>query len=219
MIILIDNYDSFTWNLWHFLCDLGAEVKTLRNDAVSVDELMDMNPSGLVLSPGPGVPADAGILEPLIQRAAGGLPILGVCLGHQAICTAFGGRLKRFDPPMHGKLSYVTHQNMGIFQGLEPRFVVTRYHSLIVDEEYMPDCLKVTARTDDGKIMGLQHQGWPVFGVQFHPESIASTGGYRLMRAFLAETGQNKLPDDEKMLILEKQLLRLDEKFPDQIHV
>ena len=219
MIILIDNYDSFTWNLWHFLSDLGAEVTTIRNDAKSVEEILAMQPSGLVLSPGPGVPADAGILVDLIKAAPASLPIMGVCLGHQAICTAFGGKLKHFSPPMHGKLSYITHQNQGIFEGIDSQFVVTRYHSLLADEAYLPDCLNITATTADGKIMGLQHQSRPIHGVQFHPESIASAGGYRLLRAFLALTGQNKLPDEAEMLQLESQLLALDKKFPDQVHV
>jgi len=219
MIILIDNYDSFTWNLWHFLSDLGAEITTIRNDAKSVDEILAMKPSGLVLSPGPGVPADAGILVDLIKAAPASLPIMGVCLGHQAICTALGGKLKHFSPPMHGKLSYITHQNQGIFEGIDSQFVVTRYHSLLADEAYLPDCLNITATTADGKIMGLQHQSRPIHGVQFHPESIASAGGYRLLRAFLALTGQNKLPDEAEMLRLESQLLALDKKFPDQVHV
>ena len=219
MIILIDNYDSFTWNLWHFLSDLGAEVTTIRNDAKSVEEILAMQPSGLVLSPGPGVPADAGILVDLIKAAPASLPIMGVCLGHQAICTAFGGKLKHFSPPMHGKLSYITHQNQGIFEGIDSQFVVTRYHSLLADEAYLPDCLNITATTADGKIMGLQHQSRPIHGVQFHPESIASAGGYRLLRAFLALAGQNKLPDEAEMLRLESQLLALDKKFPDQVHV
>ena len=219
MIILIDNYDSFTWNLWHFLSDLGAEVTTIRNDAKSVEEILAMQPSGLVLSPGPGVPADAGILVDLIKAAPASLPIMGVCLGHQAICTAFGGKLKHFSPPMHGKLSYITHRNQGIFEGIDSEFVVTRYHSLLADEAYLPDCLNITATTADGKIMGLQHQSRPIHGVQFHPESIASAGGYRLLRAFLALTGQNKLPDEAEMLRLESQLLALDKKFPDQVHV
>lgn len=219
MIILIDNYDSFTWNLWHFLSDLGAEVITIRNDAKSVEEILAMQPSGLVLSPGPGVPADAGILVDLIKAAPASLPIMGVCLGHQAICTAFGGKLKHFSPPMHGKLSYITHQNQGIFEGIDSQFVVTRYHSLLADEAHLPDCLNITATTADGKIMGLEHQSRPIHGVQFHPEFIASAGGYRLLRTFLALTGQNNLPDEAEMLRLESQLLALDKKFPDQVHV
>ena len=219
MIILIDNYDSFTWNLWHFLSDLGAEVKTIRNDTMTVEEILVLKPSGLVLSPGPGVPANAGIMVGLIRAAPANLPIMGVCLGHQAICTAFGGKLKHFLPPMHGKLSYIKHEEQGIFKGIEREFVVTRYHSLLADENHLPACLEVTATTKDGKIMGLQHQDRPIFGVQFHPESIASKGGYRLLRAFLDLTGQNQLPDEEEMRRLESQLLELDKKFPDQVHV
>ena len=219
MIILIDNYDSFTWNLWHFLSDLGAEVKTIRNDVLTVEEILALKPSGLVFSPGPGVPADAGIMVDLIKAAPASLPIMGVCLGHQAICTAFGGKLKHFSPPMHGKLSYISHEEQGLFEGIEEEFVVTRYHSLLADENHLPACLEITATTKDGKIMGLQHKDRPVFGVQFHPESIASKGGYRLLGAFLGLTGQNNLPDEEEMRRLESQLLELDKKFPDQVHV
>ena len=219
MILLLDNYDSFTWNLWHFLSDLGAEVKTLRNDAASVDEVMAMGAEGIVLSPGPGTPAQAGITEGLVRVAAGRLPILGVCLGHQAIWTAFGGSLMRVDPPMHGKLSRLTHERTGLFAGLQQDLTVTRYHSLVADEATQPEELQVTARTADGKIMGLQHKSHPIFGVQFHPESIASSGGYQMLAAFLASCGANHLPDEAKLDLLEAQLLRLDQKFPDQVHV
>ena len=219
MIILIDNYDSFTWNLWHFLSDLGAEVKTIRNDAMTVEEILTLKPNGLVLSPGPGVPADAGIMVELIKAAPANLPIMGVCLGHQAICTAFGGKLKNFSPPMHGKLSYIKHKEQGIFEGIEEEFVVTRYHSLLADENHFPACLEITATTKDSKIMALQHEDRPVYGVQFHPESIASKGGYRLLRAFLGVTGQNYLPNEKEIRRLESQLLELDKKFPDQVHV
>ena len=219
MIILLDNYDSFTWNLWHFLSDLGAEVQTIRNDAYSVEELLAMHPSGLVLSPGPGVPADAGIMVDLIKAAPSDLPIMGVCLGHQAIWTAFGGQLMRVDPPMHGKLSRLTHGADGLFDGLDRDIVITRYHSLVADEASQPDELTVTARTHDGKIMGLAHTTHPIFGLQFHPESIASSGGYRMLAAFLARCGLNDLPDAARLSSLETQLLRLDQKFPDQVHV
>lgn len=219
MIILIDNYDSFTWNLWHFLSDLGAEVQIIRNDKMSVDEVLALRPTGIVLSPGPGVPQDAGILEPLISSAAGNIPLLGVCLGHQAICTAFGGKLTHFAPPMHGKLSRIQHLNTGLFEGLEQDFIVTRYHSLIADEQTLPSCLEVTARTDDQKIMAVQHRQFPVFGVQFHPESIASAGGYRLLQAFLASTGHNNFPDEHQMKALEDQLIALDKRFPDHVHI
>ena len=219
MIILIDNYDSFTWNLWHFLSELGAEVKTIRNDALSVEEILDLQPAGLVLSPGPGVPQNAGILESLVKNALAKMPILGVCLGHQAICTALGGALVRTSPPMHGKLSRLRHNNKGLFAGMEQDFVVTRYHSLIADEAQLPDALEITARNHEGKIMGVQHKKYPVFGVQFHPESIASRGGYRVLNQFLAHTGQNDLADAARVETLEGQLLRLDERFPDHVHV
>ena len=219
MILLLDNYDSFTWNLWHFLSDLGAEVQTLRNDAASAEEILAMAPDGIVISPGPGTPADAGISEPLVRAAAGRIPVLGVCLGHQAIWTAFGGRLMRVDPPMHGKLSRLTHTADGLFAGLDQDIVITRYHSLVADEASQPDELTVTARTPDGKIMGLAHTSYPIFGLQFHPESIASSGGYRMLAAFLARCGLNDLADEAALQTLESQLLRLDQKFPDQVHV
>jgi anthranilate synthase/aminodeoxychorismate synthase-like glutamine amidotransferase len=222
MIILIDNYDSFTWNLWHFLSDLGADVKTIRNDAFSVSEILEMGPSGIVISPGPGRPAQAGICEDLIIKAAPTIPILGVCLGHQAIATAFGGSLRLLSPPVHGKLSYIKHQNIGMFEGLEQSFPVTRYHSLIVNREDLPDELEIIAQTSagqfEGVIMGLQHKTYPCMGVQFHPESIASVGGYRILAYFLRKTGKNNITDS---LIhnLEQQTLRLDIRFPEQIHV
>ena len=222
MIILIDNYDSFTWNLWHFLSDLGADVKTIRNDTFSVSEILEMRPSGIVISPGPGRPAQAGICEDLIIKAAPTIPILGVCLGHQAIATAFGGSLRLLSPPVHGKLSYIKHQNIGMFAGLEQSFPVTRYHSLIVNREDLPDELEIIAQTStrqsEGVIMGLQHKSYPCMGVQFHPESIASVGGYRILAHFLRKTGKNNITDS---LIhnLEQQTLRLDIRFPEQIHV
>ena len=230
MIILIDNYDSFTWNLWHFLSDLGADVKTIRNDAFSVSEILEMGPSGIVISPGPGRPAQAGICEDLIIKAAPTIPILGVCLGHQAIATAFGGSLRLLSPPVHGKLSYIKHQNIGMFEGLEQSFPVTRYHSLIVNREDLPDELEIIAQTSagqfaqtsagqfEGVIMGLQHKSYPCMGVQFHPESIASVGGYRILAHFIRKIGKNNITDS---LIhnLEQQTLRLDIRFPEQIHV
>ena len=219
MIVLIDNYDSFTWNLWHFLSDLGVEVKTIRNDVATCAEILAMNPHGIVISPGPGVPGNAGMIEELIRAAAGKVPLLGVCLGNQAICTAFGGTLTHFTPPMHGKLSRIQHDNTGVFEGLKDNFIVTRYHSLIVDEKYIPDVLSVNARTEDGKIMGLQHKEFPIFGVKFHPESIASSGGYRILCRFLEHTGINNLADNAAIDALEAQLLKLDEKFPEQVHV
>ena len=222
MIILIDNYDSFTWNLWHFLSDLGADVKTIRNDTFSVSEILEMRPSGIVISPGPGRPEQAGICEDLIIKAAPTIPILGVCLGHQAIATAFGGSLSLLSPPVHGKLSYIEHQNIGMFEGLEQLFPVTRYHSLIVNREDLPDELEIIAQTSaehsEGVIMGLQHKSYPCMGAQFHPESIASVGGYRILAHFLRKIGKNYITDS---LIhnLEQQTLRLDIRFPEQIHV
>ena len=217
MIILIDNYDSFTWNLWHFLSDLGAEVQTVRNDAHSVDEILAMKPDGIVLSPGPGTPDKAGICEALIQAAYKDIPILGVCLGHQAICTAFGGKLKLVQPPVHGKLSLINHKDRGLFAGLDQNIPVTRYHSLVGDEDLWPAELVIDAYTESGLIMGCHHQDYPVFGVQFHPESIASVGGYRMLLQFLQSTGLNG-PDAEILSTLEAQILRLDQKFPGQIH-
>ena len=217
MIILIDNYDSFTWNLWHFLTELGADVKTIRNDACSVDDIMAMKPSGLVISPGPGTPDKAGICIPLIQKAAGTVPILGVCLGHQAICEAFGGTLRLVSPPVHGKLSLISHQNSGLFEGIEQNIPVTRYHSLVADEARWPDCLVVDAETAAGQIMGCHHKDYEIYGVQFHPESIASVGGYRMLLSFLSKTGMNGV-DEIRVTELESQILRLDEKFPEQVH-
>lgn len=217
MIILIDNYDSFTWNLWHFLSELGADVTTIRNDALSVDALLAMKPSGIVISPGPGTPDKAGICIPLIQKAAGEVPILGVCLGHQAVCVAFGAKIKRIDPPVHGKLSLISHNGSDLFAGLEQGIPVTRYHSLVADEAGWPDCLEVDATTQNGQIMGCHHKEYPVFGVQFHPESIASVGGYRMLLSFLRMTGLNGL-DEARLVQLESQILRLDKKFPEQVH-
>ena len=218
MIILIDNYDSFTWNLWHFLSDLGADVKTIRNDAFSVSEILEMKPSGIVISPGPGRPAQAGICEDLIIKAAPTIPILGVCLGHQAIATAFGGSLRLLSPPVHGKLSYIEHRNIGMFEGLEQSFPVTRYHSLIINHQDLPEELEIIAQTSEGIIMGLQHKSYPCMGVQFHPESIASVGGYRILAHFLKKTGKKSITDN-LITKLERQTLRLDIRFPEQIHV
>ncbi len=186
MFLLIDNYDSFTYNLFHFLGELGAEVEVRRNDALGVDEALGLDPQGLVLSPGPCDPDRAGICLELIAAAAGKLPILGVCLGHQAIGQAFGGKVVRAPVPMHGKLSRVEHDGKGVFDGLSGSFPATRYHSLVVERDSLPDCLEVTAETDDGVIMGLRHRELPIHGVQFHPESIASEHGHAVLRNFLA---------------------------------
>ena len=185
MILLIDNYDSFTFNLVHFLGDLGARCEVWRNDALSVAQAMAMAPEAIVLSPGPCTPNEAGICLDLIQAAAGKIPLLGVCLGHQAIGQAFGGEVVRAPVPMHGKLSPVAHDGTDLFAGLPSPFMATRYHSLIVKRQTLPDVLVETARTDD-IIMGLRHRTLPVFGVQFHPESIASEHGHAILGNFLS---------------------------------
>jgi anthranilate synthase component 2 len=186
MLLLIDNYDSFTWNLVHYLGELGAEVVVRRNDALDVQEAMAMRPAGIVLSPGPCDPDQAGICLPLTLAAAEtGTPLLGVCLGHQTIGQAFGGRVVRAGQIVHGKLGTMHHEGKGVFAGLPSPFAATRYHSLIVDRATLPDCLEVTAWLEDGTIMGLRHRSLPIEGVQFHPESIASEHGHRMLRTFL----------------------------------
>ena len=192
MIILIDNYDSFTYNLYHFLGDLGAEIKVFRNDAVTVDEVMAENPTGIVLSPGPCTPDKAGICINMVKTAlATTSPLLGVCLGHQSIGQALGGRVIRANELMHGKTSPINHTNKGVFKDLQNPFVATRYHSLIIERETLPECLEITAETEDGIIMGMQHKEAPLHGVQFHPESIASEHGHALLLNFLRLTGEN----------------------------
>ncbi|HMT14640.1 MAG TPA: aminodeoxychorismate/anthranilate synthase component II [Aestuariivirga sp.] len=184
MIILIDNYDSFTWNLYHFLGDLGAETVVHRNDKVSVGQVISARPQAIVISPGPGVPAAAGIIIDLIKEASGTIPIFGVCLGLQAMGEAFGGKVIRAPRQMHGKVSPIHHRDVGVFNGLPDDFAATRYHSLVVERDTLPDCLEVTAETD-GLIMGLQHRTMNVHGVQFHPESIASEHGHAILKNFL----------------------------------
>ncbi len=188
MILLIDNYDSFTWNLYHFLGDLGADTKVIRNDAITADEAVAMAPDAIVLSPGPCTPNEAGICLELIEKASGKIPLMGVCLGHQAIGQAFGGKVVRAQQLMHGKLSEVESAGKGLFAGLPDTFNATRYHSLVVERASLPDCLEVTASTGD-IIMGLQHKTFNVHGVQFHPESIASEHGHALLRNFLTLAG------------------------------
>ena len=186
MILLIDNYDSFTFNLVHFLGDLGARCEVWRNDAIGVDEALALGPEAIVISPGPCTPNEAGICLALIAAAAGRIPILGVCLGHQAIGQAFGGEVVRAPVPMHGKISPVLHDGTDIFSAVPSPFEATRYHSLVVRSDTLPPALTATARTADGLVMGLRHRSLPVFGVQFHPESIASQHGHRILGNFLA---------------------------------
>ena len=185
MYLVIDNYDSFTYNLVHFLGELGAETVVRRNDAVTAEQALEMWPQGIVMSPGPCDPDRAGVCLSLVALAAGKLPLLGVCLGHQSIGQAFGGRIVRAPVPMHGKLSAVHHQGDGVFSDIPSPFDATRYHSLTVDREGFPDCLAITAETEDGVIMGLRHKELPIYGVQFHPESIASEHGHKLLQNFL----------------------------------
>jgi anthranilate synthase component 2 len=188
MIILIDNYDSFTFNLVHYLGSLGAEVVVHRNDKISVDAVMELQPEGVVLSPGPCTPTEAGICLDLIERASAtvpSIPILGVCLGHQAIGQAFGGKVIRAPQMVHGKLSEIRHDATGVLRGINGPFLATRYHSLIVERATLPAALKVNAQTADGLIMGMRHESLPLHGVQFHPESIASEHGHLMLRNFL----------------------------------
>ena len=185
MLLLLDNYDSFTYNLFHYLGELGGEVIVHRNDDLGVGELMALNPSAIVISPGPCDPDKAGVSLELVRAASEICPILGVCLGHQTIAQAFGGRIIRAPNIMHGKTSPILHDQTGVFADIPSPFTATRYHSLIAEAESLPDCLEVTARTEDGVIMGLSHRTLPVHGVQFHPESIETKHGHRLLQNFL----------------------------------
>jgi anthranilate synthase component II len=185
MIVLIDNYDSFTFNLVHYLGGLGADVVVHRNDKVAVKDLVAIEPDAIVLSPGPCTPNEAGICLDLITRAAPKIPILGVCLGHQAIGQAFGGNVVRAPAPVHGKLSLIRHQGTSVFRGINGPFQSTRYHSLVVARDNMPDTMTVTAETEDQLVMGIAHKTLPVHGVQFHPESIASEHGHLILKNFL----------------------------------
>ncbi len=192
MSVLIDNYDSFTYNLVHFLGELGAETIVHRNDAITPEEVMALAPEGIVISPGPCDPDRAGICLDLVKRAAGKLPILGVCLGHQAVGQAFGGRVVRAPRLMHGKLSAIHHSKTGLFRGLPSPFDATRYHSLMLEPESLPDCLEVCARAEDDVIMAVRHKELPIFGVQFHPESIACEHGHDVLANFLELSGWRK---------------------------
>ena len=189
MLILIDNYDSFTYNLVHFLGELGAACEVHRNDKITVEEVLRARPKAIVLSPGPCTPNEVGICLELVAKAGPKVPLLGVCLGHQAIGQVYGGKVVRANLPMHGKLSTIRHGGKGMFDKLPDRFQVTRYHSLIVERSSLPPELKVTAETADGLIMGLEHKRHPVHGVQFHPESIASEHGHALLANFLKLAG------------------------------
>ncbi len=186
MLLLIDNYDSFTYNLAHYLGELGADVVVHRNDALDVQQAMALRPAGIVLSPGPCDPDQAGICLAMVDAAAdAGIPLMGVCLGHQSIGQAFGGRVVRAGDIVHGKLGQMHHKGQGVFTGLASPFGATRYHSLIVERDSLPECLEITAWLDDGTIMGLQHRELPIHGVQFHPESIATEHGHKLLKNFL----------------------------------
>ena len=185
MILVIDNYDSFTYNLVQYLGVLGANVEVRRNDKVSVDEVEAMNPERIVISPGPGTPQSAGITIPMIKRLHRQVPILGVCLGHQAIGAAFGGRVVHAIQLMHGKTSEIHHDGKGVFSGVPDPFTATRYHSLAVERQSLADCLEISAETEDGEIMGLRHLDFPVEGIQFHPESILTEEGMNILKNFL----------------------------------
>jgi anthranilate synthase/aminodeoxychorismate synthase-like glutamine amidotransferase len=193
-LLLIDNYDSFTYNLYQYLSELGADVTVVRNDALTVDDVEAMQPDGIVLSPGPGRPEDAGVCIPVIARFVGRLPILGVCLGHQAIAAAYGAKIVGAPELLHGKTSLIHHDGTGIYSGMKPAFQAVRYHSLVADRRTLPDSLIVDSETSDGLVMGLRHREEPLFGVQFHPESILTDGGKILLQNFLdvvaASTGQ-----------------------------
>ncbi|MGG5835378.1 aminodeoxychorismate synthase component 2 [Huaxiibacter chinensis] len=185
MILLIDNYDSFTWNLYQYFCELGAEVEVRRNDAITLEDIETLAPQQIVISPGPCTPSESGISLEVIRHYAGKIPILGVCLGHQAIAHVFGATIVRAARVMHGKTSPVTHTGTGVFEGLNHPLTVTRYHSLVIDPPTLPACFEVTAWSDTGEIMGIRHREWDLEGVQFHPESILSEQGHALLANFL----------------------------------
>ena len=185
MILVIDNYDSFTYNLVQYLGELGAEVRVFRNDELSVEKIALLTPSHIVISPGPCTPNEAGITLATIERLAGRIPILGVCLGHQAIGQAFGGKVVRAKRVMHGKTSRIRHDGLGVFSQIENHFVATRYHSLVVERESLPACLEISAESEDGEIMGLRHRSAPLEGVQFHPEALLTEHGHKLLQNFI----------------------------------
>ena len=185
MILMLDNYDSFTYNLVQYLGELGAEVSVFRNDEVSIEEIERLQPSHIVISPGPCTPDEAGITLELVARMAGRVPLLGVCLGHQAIGQAFGGKVVRARQVMHGKVSRISHDGKGVFEKIPDRFTATRYHSLVVERETLPACLEVTAQSEDGEIMGLRHRDQAVEGVQFHPEALLTEHGHKMLQNFI----------------------------------
>ena len=187
MLVMIDNYDSFTYNLVQYFYDLKQDVKVFRNDEITVEEVLAMKPDHIVISPGPGRPSEAGISVDLIKEAAGKIPILGVCLGHQAIGEAFGGKIIHAKSIMHGKTSKMKHNGKGVFKNLRPEFDATRYHSLVIERKSFPECLEIVAETDDGEIMGVVHKEYPIYGIQFHPESILTRTGKRILANFLEE--------------------------------
>lgn len=186
MILLIDNYDSFTWNLYQYFCELGAHVEVRRNDELTLADIEMLAPQKMVISPGPCTPDESGISLDVIAHYAGKLPILGVCLGHQAIAQSFGATIVRAAKVMHGKTSPITHSSSGVFSGLNNPLTVTRYHSLVIDPPTLPDCFEVTAWSESGEIMGIRHKAWDLEGVQFHPESILSEQGHQLLENFLS---------------------------------
>lgn len=185
MILMIDNYDSFTFNLVQYLGELGADIKVFRNDALTIDEIRKMKPEKIVISPGPCTPNEAGISVDVVTNFAGEIPILGVCLGHEAIAAAFGGKIIKAKKLMHGKTSMIKHDGKGVFEGIDNPFEATRYHSLAVDEQTLPDSLLISATTDDGEIMGLRHKEYNITGIQFHPESILTILGKNILNNFL----------------------------------
>ena len=185
MLLMIDNYDSFTYNLYQYLCELGAEVEVVRNDKISLEEITDMDPEGIIISPGPSTPLEAGISNDVISHFGPNIPTLGVCLGHQCIGYVYGAKVDRSDEILHGKTSMVTHNGVGVLAGLPDPFEAIRYHSLVVYPETIPDTLEVTARTDNGLVMGLRHKEYPIEGVQFHPESILTPDVKHLLQNFL----------------------------------
>ena len=185
MLLMIDNYDSFTYNLVQYLAEIGQEVEVVRNDKISIEEINKLNPQYIVISPGPCTPNEAGISLELIEAFKGKIPILGVCLGHQSIGQAFGGKIIHAQTIMHGKTSKISHNNKGVFKGIKNPFIATRYHSLVIDRESLPNCFDITAWTDDNEIMGIKHKELAIEGVQFHPESILSEHGHDLLKNFL----------------------------------